>query len=156
MSEPIKKDFVYIGHAILSDGKLGISLRPVGEDGKLEEVMSFEPKNGRRNPTVIGGIYRGASFSPERIHGLGDVTFTGDRWQDKEQRVLWQAASDDAEEKIRARRLEKEQGNEIEELLLPLRKQYASAVKRFDYTTRETLERAVLRALKTLPRKDEE
>ncbi len=45
--------------------------------------------------------------------------------------------------------------NELEALLLPLRKQYAVYSRQYDYAGQEALEQAVLRALRSPPRKVE-
>jgi hypothetical protein len=150
------RDFVCTGvrwNAV--ENKLNIGVAPINDNGTLAAEMFFTTKKGY--PTVVGGTYTGSEFCEDGVRALAQARYVR-MWSDSGDRLLWDAKDREAEAKARSERMAKEDGriSAIEELLLPLRQQYASAAKRYDHATREALERAVLSALRTAPRKTEE
>jgi hypothetical protein len=150
--EFLPRDFVYTGRRLLKGGKMGAELRVIVA-GELGERMLFECRllKGR----AVGGIYRGATFSAEQCRDLSKATYQG-MWADEPARIDWRVRDEAAEAEQRSDKLEADakRAHEIEELLLPLRKLYASYSQRHDYGGKEALEAAVLRALRRRPTKD--
>jgi len=105
---------------------------------------------------VIGGVYRGAEFTDSQARGLGAVTFV-ERWKDQLACIDWRARDEAFEADHRRVKLEADakKVNEVEAMLLPLRKLYASYSRKYDNAGKEALEQAVLRALRSPPRKCE-
>lgn len=146
-------DFVYAGRRALQGDKPGAEIIRIVE-GRLANSLMFEAKvlKGR----VIGGVYRGALFSNGIARGLGTATFV-ERWKDQSQCIDWRARDEAFEADQRLLKLEADakKMNEIEVMVLPLRKLYASYTRRYDNAGKEALEKALLRALRSPPRKTE-
>ena len=146
-SEFLPFDFVYAGRRVLKGDKAGAEIFRI-VDGRIADSFVFAAKSLKGR--VIGGVYRGAEFSNNQARGLGAVEFVH-RWKD-------QGARDEAfETEQRRSRLEADakKVNEIEAIMLPLRKLYASYSRQYDHAGKEALEQAVLRALRSPPRKTE-
>ncbi|MDW2095444.1 hypothetical protein R7097_28330, partial [Vibrio sp. 1866] len=79
-------------------------------------------------------------------------------WEVQGDKIEWQAKSEQAEALARSEKLEADdrKRNELEELMLPIRKQYGALTKRRDRAGAAALEEAVLRALRAPIRKAEE
>lgn len=146
-------DFVFAGRCDAIGGKTGVVIHRVVE-GKLGQQAVYEAKNLKGR--VIGGIYRGASFSPDHVRGLVESQYVG-RWPDKSDCIQWRARDEAHEAKRRLAKLEADAKkiNELETILLPLRKQYAVYARQYDHAGKESLEQAVMRALRSPPRKTE-
>jgi hypothetical protein len=146
-------DFVYAGRRALKGNKPGAEILRI-VDGRIADSFVFEAKSLKGK--VIGGIYRGALFTDTKARGLGSVTFV-ERWNDQGACIDWRARDDAFEAQQRLAKLESDakKVNELEALLLPLRKQYAVYVRQYDSAGKEALELALLRALRTPPRKVE-
>lgn len=150
-AEFVERDYVYAGRRLLKSGKMGAEVIVI-VGGALGERMLFEYRTLKGK--AVGGIYRGASFSDEQVRKLGEAAYQG-QWSDKLARIDWRSRDEAAEAEQRTDKLEAEakRAHEIEELLLPLRKLYASYSQRHDYGGKEALEAAVLRALRRRPAK---
>jgi len=145
------QDFVYTGRRLLKGRKMGAELRVIVQ-GELGPRMLFDYRSLKGK--AVGGIYRGATFSANLCRDLGKATYQG-MWADELARIDWRARDEAAESEQRTEKLEADakRAHEIEELLLPLRKLYATYSQRHDYGGKEALEAAVLRALRRRPAK---
>lgn len=147
-------DFVYAGRRALKGGKPGVEIFRI-VDGRLAESFVFESKSLKKS-NVIGGVYRGARFTDNQAYGLGAVAFV-ERWKDQLACVDWRARDEAFETNQRRLKLEADakKVNEVEAMLLPLRKLHAAYSRKYDHAGKEALEQAVLRALRSPPRKSE-
>ncbi|EMO9521326.1 hypothetical protein ACR3H8_19455 [Pseudomonas aeruginosa] len=152
-SEFLPFDFVYAGRRVLKGDKAGAEIFRI-VDGRIADSFVFAAKSLKGR--VIGGVYRGAEFSNNQARGLGAVEFVH-RWKDQGACIDWQARDEAFETEQRRSRLEADakKVNEIEAIMLPLRKLYASYSRQYDHAGKEALEQAVLRALRSPPRKTE-
>lgn len=146
-------DYVYAGRRTLKGGKPGVEIYRL-VDGQLGGSSVFEAKALKAR--VIGGIYRGATFSDQSARGLDTVTFV-DRWKDPAACIDWRARDEAAEARQRLIKLEADAKkiNEIEAILLPLRRRYATYVRQYDNAGKYALEQAMLSALRAPPRSTE-
>lgn len=122
--EFIAQDFVYAGRRLLKSGKMGGEVFVVAGSA-LGERMLFDYRTLKGK--AVGGIYRGASFSADQVRDLSKASYQG-QWADDLARVDWRVRDEAAEAEQRTDKLEADakRVHEIEELLLPLRKLYAS------------------------------
>lgn len=135
-------DYVYIGKRQLRDGKLGhfiMRLMPDGELGKesgYRDLKKFRP--------VIGGIYTGAIFTETHSKGIETAQFKG-RWQDQIKLLEWQALDRVAETEMKRKRIEADarRTNEMDNILLPIRRAIYNANRRGDYTEASAIRAAV-------------
>ena len=146
-------DFVYAGRRALKGDKPGAEIFRV-VDGRLADSFVFASKSLKGK--VIGGVYRGAQFTDSQARGLGAVTFV-ERWKDQFACIDWRARDEAFEADQRRIKLEADAKKviEVEAMLLPLRKLYTSYSRQYDNAGKEALEQAVLRALRSPPRKSE-
>lgn len=145
------KDYVYTGRRLLKGGKLAGEVIEI-DDGALGARLLYDYRMLKGK--AVGGIYRGASFCSGSVRGLGDARYLG-QWPDELARIDWRSRDEAAEAEQRTNKLEADakRAHELEELLLPLRKLYASYAQRNDYAGKEALEAALLRALRRRPPK---
>lgn len=146
-------DFVYVGRRALQGGKPGGEIRKI-VDGQLTDAYVFAAASLKGR--VIGCIYRGAHFSSSQARGLAAAEFVG-RWEDQGDLIDWKARDQAFETEQRRFKMEADakKVNEIEAIMLPLRKLYASYSRKYDHAGKEALEQAVLRALRAQPRATE-
>jgi hypothetical protein len=146
-------DFIYAGRRTLKGDKPGAEIFRI-VDGQLADGFVFASKSLKGY--VIGGVYRGARFSDSQAQGLGAVKFV-ERWKDQLACIDWRARDEAFEANQRRIKLEADakKVNEVEAMLLPLRKLYACYQRQYDHAGKEALEQAVLRALRSPPRKSE-
>lgn len=146
-------DFVYSGRCALKGGKAGAEIHRL-DDGRLAGSYVFEARSLKGK--VIGGIYRGALFTDNKARGLDDVKYV-DRWKDQGACIDWRARDEAFDTNQRLCKLEAEAKkiNEIEAIMLPLRKLHATYLRQYDNAGKEALEQAVMRALRSPPRKTE-
>jgi hypothetical protein len=146
-------DFVYAGRRALKGDKPGAQIIRI-VDARLADTFVFDAKHLKGR--VVGGVYRGALFSKGTARGLGSAAFV-ERWKDQSLCIEWRAHDEAFEADQRLLKLEADAKklNEIEAMLLPLRKLYASYTHRHDNAGKEALEKALLRALRSPPRKTE-
>jgi hypothetical protein len=149
--EFVERDFVYIGKSIADDGKVYCGNAIVNEDCTLEKTKWYGYK--KKMDRIVGGVYRGASFSENTAKGLEQAIWRT-RWHDQGDVIKWQADDEKVEVEIRSKKMEKDEGriSELEKILLPLRTQYESYRSRHDCAGMEALEKSMLRALKSAPR----
>lgn len=147
------QDYVYCG-LVFFDNSLSIVICQINEQGELERESYYDYKKSRDK--VIGGIYRGASFSDTSARGIDKATYQG-YYSNKEKIISWKARNDQARAKERTAKLEKDAKriNEIDTIMLSLRKIYAGYRKKNDYAGMEALQNAVLRSLHTPIRQSE-
>lgn len=146
-------DFVYTGRRAMKGNKPGAEVFRI-ENGRLRNgyiftIMSLKGK-------VIGGVYRGAQFSDTHALGIGTATFV-ERWSGQSDCIVWRARDEafDANQRLLKLEADAKKVNEIESMLLPLRKLHASYSRQYDHAGKEALEQAVLRALRSAPRRSE-
>lgn len=146
-------DFVFAGKRILGGGKAGVEIIML-LNGALGKSYFFE--HTKKRNYAIGGIYRGASFCDDGAKGIDAADYQSS-WDVFENISVWQAKSDEADCLLRNRKFESDakKNHSIEDLLLPLRKTYEASRKQRDVAAMESLEKAVLRALKVTPKSDE-
>jgi len=147
----VERDFVYMGVREGQKGKL-IKIGLIGPDGELETRLYAFDKN-----RTIGGIYKGVKFNATQSLGLDLSRYTGDHWKSDSDIIEWTADHRLTLQAMESAKFEKEAGrvDRIEELLLPLRIEYAKAHDRFDSYKARALEDAVKTALRTPPRQYE-
>jgi hypothetical protein len=145
-------DFVFCGLRSSRD-RLVMAIAPI-TSGEVEETIFFAHKGKLRY--VIGGVYSGAEFSASGAKGLDSASFVRS-WSDRGEVIRWQALSDQAEAQARTKKLEANarKVNEIEAVLLPLRKQYAVFQRQRDRAGASALEQAVMAALRAPVRQGE-
>ncbi|MCK9709870.1 hypothetical protein [Pseudomonas syringae] len=146
-------DFVYAGRRALKGDKPGAEIFRIIE-GRLADSYVFASKALKGH--AIGGVYRGAQFTNSQARGLGTATFV-ERWSDQLACIDWRARDEafDASQRLIKLEADAKKVNEVEAMLLPLRKLYASYSRQYDHAGKEALEQAVLRALRSPPRKSE-
>jgi hypothetical protein len=136
-------EVVYLGNVILSDGKAGIGLAPIGLVDSLRERLqpetyaaaarvacsAFSPKRARLH--AVGGIY----LLPVRMTAEGTIASCRPseaqylrEWSDGAAVAVWQAESAATMVQLRARAREKKAGTETElvEAVARLRSIYQS------------------------------
>lgn len=104
----------------------------------------------------VGHVYA-CDFTPdgETVIGLDRARWVR-RWDVQSDLITWEAETQQAKAELKRLKLEKE-GNvsEIELLLLPMRRRYEAARKRYDMSACRALEEAMLQALRTPVRSTE-
>lgn len=157
--------FVYTGRR-WQNGKLYVAIAPMtGERRNAAEKHDlYEVSKTTRALTKmpVGAVCTGAEFSDTSVRGLSAAKYQGmydgDHGQTEQDaravRATWQALDQQAAVLQRAAAMARDAKavNEIENMLLPLRKQYHGAAMRGDYTTMEALKAAVIRALHKAPK----
>lgn len=146
-------DYVFAGRRRTVTGKLVAVIRKIiGDTLEKDELYDAKLLKGK----VVGCIYRGATFHEGGSKNLKEAAFIG-YWKDSESIIQWKALDEVVESAERQAKLESDAKkiNEIEQLLLPLRKIHSGYNKRYDHAGKEALEQAVLRALRSPPRKSE-
>lgn len=145
----VEKDFIYMGRRMDTSYKVSGAIQV---DGK---TRIYGIKNLRHK--VIGGIYRGASFTENRVMGLADAKYKG-RIEDRELIVTYEARDMECmrTQADRKHEADDKKGSEIGDALLNVRKAYARAVKFHDFGLMHALERSVVQWLKIPPAKGEE
>lgn len=151
--DTVQRDYVYAGRRWLKSGKMAGEVIVI-VDGSLGDSFLFP--HSLLKGKAVGGIYRGASFGENTAGRLSEATYQR-QWPDDLACIGWRSRDEAAEAASRVAKLEAnaKRSHEIEELLLPLRKLYASYAQRHDYGGKEALEAAVLRALRRRPAKTE-
>lgn len=147
-------DFVYAGlRPLTNGGKPGALVYRLTE-GTLQPGSFYDPKLLKGKG--IGCIYRGAVFTDTLVRGLGHATYVG-RWEGMKELIDWRARDEAMQASIRSKKLETDAKKtvEIEAMMLPLREMYAAYSRQYDHVGKEALELAVLRALRSAPRKSE-
>ena len=149
----VARDFVYAGRRTGKASKVFGAVRQI-IDGQLgpEEYYGADTMKGK----ILGGVYTGASFHDGGARGMNSATWLK-RWSAVDDLIMWRAHDDAVETELRAAKLmgDSKKINELDGILLPLRKLYASYAKQYNHASREALEQAVLRSLRTPPRKTE-
>jgi len=153
VDEAVPRDFVFIGRRAGNGSKAFGALRQI-RDGQLgpEEYYGIDTTKGK----IVGGVYSGAKFYEGGSRGIGAATWSK-RWDVSDDLIMWRALDDAVETALRTAKLmgDSKKISEIDDILLPLRKLYASYAKQYSHSGREALEQAVLRSLRSAPRKTE-
>lgn len=123
-----------------------------GELGPEQLMFAWE----KAYDCTIGGVYEGASVRDKTYKGLTALRYRA-MLDNPGARLEMRAKHERAMEGIATARLEKDnRRNEIEDVMLPLRRQYAKMLARYDMAACGALADAVLQALRTPVRKSEE
>lgn len=151
--QTIKRDFVYAGRRVITGGRIGHSVYPISDDGELMEERLYALD---KFSAIVGGRYTGAEFAETKSIGVANAKYV-DGWHDRESKIDWEAEDRAAEIEIAAKRLagNAKRLNEIDAIMLPLRKRAQAARARGDYATLIALRAAVAASLDKPPRKDE-
>jgi hypothetical protein len=146
-------DYVYCG-LVFRNKEFYVAVTPINEDGTLQKEGLYLHKKGGEK--VIGGIYRGALFSEKSSSNLDAASFV-EKYHDTESIIQWKARNDQAKTQDRILKLEKdaEKGNEMDAMLITVRKLYSNYRKRNDFAGMEAIEAAMLRSLRTPIRQSE-
>lgn len=150
----VPTDYVYIGRVLSGTGKVYGKIQQVN-GGKLHgDILPYDFKVLKGK--VVGCIYTGAKFGPTAARGLSQATYCG-RWHDAGQIMDWKIRDDAVATEIRTAKDEQNSKriDEIESIMLTLRKRYAAYDRQRDHAGKEALEAAVLRALRSAPRDKE-
>lgn len=150
----VPHDIVYIGKRLGAGGKMILGFQLLNENGSFGECLFYA--YDRKMDRTIGAVYTGAEFANDQSRGIASANFVK-MWDNRDDRIMWQAKNDQIEAIIRNTKLEKDAGkiSDIEKIMLPLRKQYDTLRVRHDHAGQEALERSVLRALRSSPRSTE-
>ncbi|MBM3105576.1 hypothetical protein IIE18_10535 [Pseudomonas sp. V1] len=155
MTDQVERDFVYLGRRQGQDKKVYGFLAQIS-DGALGKSAGYELK--AMNRFVIGGVYRGASFSESSVFNLNAAQLVN-TWADTAEVIDWQAKDTAVDSDLRYQKLvgetKRRNQRQLEATLLPLRRVYASHHRRRDVASMEALERALLAALRSPLRPEE-
>ena len=145
---------------VMCGARVGMSGRAfevgiLADDETIQKTMVF--KSDRNTPSVLGGVYKGASFSDKGISGINRISFVR-RWKVEADIIEWQALDAQAKEHYAAQKLEKDaaRGDEILRQLVELRRSYQAMAARGDYAGCAALKAAVISRLSVPLRKYEE
>lgn len=156
-TDAVARPFVNMGIRQGNDGKRLFFVRVLGDDlrpiGRADMAFRWE----RGSPSIVGGIYHGASFSETSVVGLKAAVYKGERWQDRDEVIAWTALESAAENQIASARLAANAArtDEIREAMLPLRRAYAKLSARGDFSACHALAVAVSETLRIAPRSHE-
>lgn len=155
LEEFVAKRFVHAGSRwAYEKKKMWVAIAPLNDDGTLGELRYFDWS--RKRDRVVGGVYTGTTFSAGSVKGLNTARFDG-KYHDRAQILEWDVKHHDATKQSASVKLEKDMGktSELEDLLLPLRRQYEAARNRYDHGKTAAIEAAVLAALRAKVRPEE-
>ena len=135
-------DYVYIGKRQLRDGKLGHFIMRINSVGELDKESGY--RDLKRFHPVIGGVYTGAVFSEKHAKGIETAKYDR-QWPDPMKRLEWGALDRVAETAIKKKRIEADarRMNEMDSILLPIRRAIYNANRRGDYTEAHAIRQAV-------------
>lgn len=149
------RDFVFLGRRIMADGSVSVAIAVINEDGTLGPQAHYDDGKDWKG-RAVGAVYTGALFSEKSVKGCTKAVYTR-RWPSTLDLVEWQSRHHAADAHERTQKLEKDarKTDEVEALLLPLRKRYEALRKKYDRPGMMALEAAVVRALMAAPRASE-
>jgi hypothetical protein len=153
--ELVPRDYVYCGQRLSQDDKeRSVVIRVIGEDGTLGKELYY--KYSRDFVGTIGGIYTGAKFSDTKVQGFNQTRYKG-RWDNSDDRLLWQMRDEEVETRLKLKKLEADDGrvSDLQRALTDARALYEKHYRAFDSAGCRALEQAVLAALRTPLRKIE-
>lgn len=151
-TEQQQKFYVYLGVRRAKSAKgaeLHHALRmrdPANGTFETEEHL-YAAKRGT-GPSLIGGIYSGVFGPGGTAYGFSHPAFTGERCDDREQVIEWEALDAQARTEAKRAKLERELSSELLTVLLPIRRRYHAALRRGDYLTADALASATTRFLR--------
>lgn len=158
VSDKTPRDFVCMGYRLVVGGKLAMKVGVLDDRGEavLHTGLYVSPNRARRS---TGGVYTGAAFSPDGGTAFDlPKAYWKSQWKSKADVLEWTALTDaaDIDKKVIALETDAKRMNEIEAIMLPLRRLYTKAAQPpYDGATMEALRKAVLLALAAPIRKDE-
>jgi hypothetical protein len=136
------QDYVYIGRRQLKDGKIGHFIRRIDNTGELGKESGYVDLKKFR--PVVGGVYTGATFSETHAKGIDSAKYNR-QWPDVMHRLEWQALDRNTEAEIKRERIEKDarRTNEMDRILLPIRRAIYNANRRGDYAEAHAIRNVV-------------
>jgi hypothetical protein len=142
----VPMNFIYAGLRLGKDKKPLMVLIPMQSDGVWAEERWFSWDKKRR---VVGGIYKGASFSATKGRFVTSI-YTGEDIDDTSKITMWEAETAETNTRIKAHKLEGDARRHgvIVEAMTPLRELYTKAMSAGDYSGAHALETAVVQALR--------
>lgn len=142
----VAKDFVYGGLRV-SNKERFVAIIQIKEDGTISTNEQLYPYKRNRD-RVVGGVYRGATFSDSKVRGLDDVSFVS-VWKNGEDKMRLEALDYEANHIYKRLSLEKnaDKMTEIEKIMLPIRQQYTAMIKRGDFHGASAFKFAVTEAI---------
>lgn len=148
------RDFIYAGRRVITGGRIGHAIFPIGDDGELMDERLYDLG---KYAAAVGGQYRGATFGETKSIGVAVAKFIGARWPDRDRCIDWEAEDKAAEIEMAGKRLaaDAKRKSEIDAIMLPLRRRYDAARRRGDYGAYTALRQVVLASLEKPPRENE-
>lgn len=148
------RDHVYCGKRMLKGDVIGNAFRPIAEDGTLMEERLYKLKGYRG---IVGGRYTGALFAESQSKGVAEAKWVS-QWHDPGDLMQWQSEdrAAEVERKVVSLKADAKASNEIDRIMLPIRKQIKQAHSRGDFAGAMALKTAVQISLNKPLRSDEE
>lgn len=129
MAEGIARNVVCAGQRTGKDNKTHVVLHLLEAENKLNETERWY-KYSKGMPSIIGGIYTGASFDGGTAHGLAAVRYVGPWDGDPVLVAAWRAAEFAHDLRLASARNEKKHTDDLAATLLPLRRTLHAMHKR--------------------------
>lgn len=141
----VERDYVYAGLRISKSKNKHVAIIPI-EDGVLGKERWYEYKRDRTG--TIGGVYRGCSFSQNKVRGLGEAKFVN-MWGEQPDRISWSLLDDESKLQEKLIKLEADTAkvSDIDRILAPLRTEYQKMRGRGDYHGANALKNAIVNSL---------
>jgi hypothetical protein len=148
------RDFVYAGRRMLRGDVIGYAIHPINDDGTLAGERLYKLK---RYGGIVGCRYTGATFAETSSKGIETAKWV-DQWPNEGDRMEWQALDRSAEvdRKTASLKADAKATNEIDRIMLPIRKRIHSANARGDYAGAMALKLAVQISVNKPLRSDQE
>jgi hypothetical protein len=148
------RDFIYAGRRMLTGGRVGHCIIPIGDNGEFMEERYYQLTT--KYKAIIGAVYTGAEFGETKSIGVNVAKFQKVR-HDPE-KIDWIAEDRLVDIELATKRLlgDARRINEIDTAMLPIRKRLAAARSRGDISTALAIRQAVIASLERPPTKAEE
>jgi hypothetical protein len=149
-----ERDHVYTGRRSIVGGTIAHAFQPINDDGTLDAERLYKLKGYKG---IVGGRYTGAKFAESQSKGIAEAKWIC-QWPDEGDRMQWQAEDRAMEVYQRTAKLKADAKamNEIDRIMLPIRKRIKLANSRGDYAAVMALKTAVQISLSKPLRSDEE
>lgn len=147
------RDFVYTGRRWLVSHAIGHAVQTINDDGTLAEERLYRLKSYKG---IVGGRYTGATFGETQSKGIEAAKWVS-QWPDAGDRMEWEAQdrATEVERKTEALKADAKANNEIDRIMLPIRKRYQLMRQRGDFAGYMAMKTAVQISLDRPIRSDE-